>query len=113
MLKFRKIIVIVKIMIVVSAKLHNFGTSKIIFYGSNFFCRQEDFPFFCLRGRFRQSEIKFLKKSYISVSLEMSDDTNPPRSLCNMLIWKLEPVDNLLGGDSILEIELAQELFDL
>ena len=59
-LKFSKIIII-KIIELISSELHNFGASEIIFHGSYFCRRENDFPLFCLLCHLSKSEVEFLR----------------------------------------------------
>ena len=97
----------------ITPKLHHFRTSKIILYGSNFFRWEDDFPFFWFLCSLCKSQIKFLKTLDWKVSSTRDRETDPSRSLSDMLLGKLKSVDNLLGCDIVLEIELSQQLFDL
>ena len=106
-------IIVIEIIKLISSKFHNFWTAEIILESANFFRIQNYFPLFTVLSSGGQPQVKLLKIFLVLWSKIISVSNYSARALCHVFVRKLESVNQFLGGDVVLQIQVPQQLFHL
>ena len=106
-------VIVIEIIKLISSKFHNFWTAEIILESANFFRIQNYFPLFTVLSSSGQPQVKLLKIFLVLWSKIISVSNYSARGLCHVFVRKLESVNQFLGGDVVLQIQLPQQLLHL
>ena len=106
-------IVIVKIIKFISSKLHNLRAAEVLLNSLDFLGLQFYFPFLVILRCCRQSQIQFLLTLFCLLFHSCVFYIYPARGLGDVFIRKLQPVNELLCGDIVFQVQAAEELLHL